>query len=145
MELYEYMKKLKTTKEVVTFLQEVRAVLEAPGAWSQGAEARTEHGIRTNARDADACCFCLTGAVKRALFLRDVLACDSMLDAQALHALNVTREMRVRPFSDIEVYAKNHNATLLGPSMLQAWNDEHGRTCADVLELIGDTITRLSA
>lgn len=145
MELYGHEKTWKTTEDVVAFLREVRAVLEVPGAWSQGAEARTEQGVRADARDADACCFCLTGAVKRVRFLHAGAMDYSTIDVQAMYSLDITRHKRAHSYGDINEHALRNAAMLSGPAMLQSWNDHQGRTCAVVLELIDDTITRLSA
>jgi hypothetical protein len=41
-------------------------LIEQPGRWTQGAFARTQHKIATEALDESAVCFCASGAIYRA-------------------------------------------------------------------------------
>lgn len=51
---------------VADILTAAADLIEKPGAWTQGAFARDEHGCSTGWRSEDAKCFCVSGAITRA-------------------------------------------------------------------------------
>jgi hypothetical protein len=52
-------------KTVSQILNEAADLLEQPGAWTQGKDARNELGAGTYSADLRACSFCILGAIRR--------------------------------------------------------------------------------
>jgi hypothetical protein len=105
-----------SSMEVVEGLRAVRARIATPGQWTQGPFARNACGEARAAHDPGAVCFCLAGANMREHpgDLKTYLAIDSALDRQA---------------------------SRLGLDSYVWFNDESGRTHAEVLAFIDDAIS----
>lgn len=54
------------TPEVRAVLLRAAEIVEKPGAWTQGAYAKTAEGLVTSSQSPDATCWCMVGAVMRA-------------------------------------------------------------------------------
>src|SRR5687768_14379100 len=55
-------------QETLRILQAARELIGSKGSWTQGCLAKDSNGIPTSPRSADACYFCLEGALSRAVF-----------------------------------------------------------------------------
>lgn len=105
--------------DYVAKLREVRELFSRPGSWTQGAYARRPDGEDCLPTTPDATCFCITGGVRRIV-----------PDGGYSHA--------------IERMLLNTKGIDDGLSLF-AWNDKGGRTRADVLALIDQTIANCEA
>src|SRR3974390_3229322 len=106
--------------KVLDVLKATRSILEKPERWTQGASARNAVGHVVNFADSDAVCWCLTGAIQKAVY--------GDIDVLVLDAMN---------------YAFNEIDRTLGYSGILGWNDWPLRTHDEVLELLDSTIDRL--
>ena len=96
--------------------------------WCQNAEAMRAGGVGVPATDPRACAWCLTGAVRSSVY--EPGGPDLSLEAYEL-AIRVRRllvDVLAPQIWDVPTF------------VLQDWNDEDGRTQADVLALIDKTI-----
>lgn len=104
--------------------------------WCQGMEAADKDGIGVYAIQSEACAWCLTGAVVRALPLpRD--------ESGGLvgHGFQAALEQQFEAFAVLadaiaEVRGKDCFRRYLAMDVCRAWNDVTGRTKEEVLELV---------
>ena len=100
------------TPTTLALARRVRALLEAPERWTQGAFARTRKGQPCESDDSDAVCWCIRGALTKSAGGRDSPARNDLLDVVE----------RCVPCLSLAV-----------------WNDAKSTTHADVLALL-DTV-----
>lgn len=104
-------------KSALIQLHEVRELLAR--GWCQGAYAKTDRGRPIGPNETPATCFCLTGACIRVVG-------DGPGMSGFLAHLRETLELRGWEYHSIPI-----------------WNDSPGRTQAEVLALVDETIERL--
>lgn len=97
---------MKTTLELVHDLQ---ALLSGPERWTKGADARDRTGKMRDAESAQACCWCIGGALDKLSNYRSDLA-------QIMH----------------EAIGDEPGK----PTLLCDWNDDPSRTFADIQALM---------
>lgn len=114
--------------EIREILVETKRLLEK--GWTQGGMAADGRGIPTSWWGKDAACFCLVGAVQRAVHDRAV-------------------QKGIDKYGEFEmvVLATNHLRDALGMTdrRLVWWNDHEGRRKADVIGLVDRGIEALDA
>lgn len=84
--------------------------------WTQGTYARNEAGQPVGALDKEACQWCLRGALKRA----------DNFDHASLSVYGIKVYQRVLQSLSNSIF----------PQSLASWNDEKGRTQADVIKIL---------
>jgi hypothetical protein len=99
--------------------------------WTQSCSARNAYGEATAAADPQACCWCLTGALARAIPYGPAVE-NIERRLAATKALNTA--LRTRPrwtIADSSIEDRSH---------LEVWNDQRERTQAEVVELVEQAI-----
>ena len=126
------------------FLRAVRDVLSPPGAWTQGAYARTAGGHSTTASSPEARCWCLAGAIDRVLRFPLAIASDGTEDGvngQQLIHLNGPRVPFIARLQLIHLRASINGAILSIPRL----NDLVWMTHAKILGYVDAAIARFEA
>ena len=108
-----------TVQEKIDVLTITRDLLQEPGAWVQGCHAQNDRGEEIAPEEPDAVCFCLEGAIIRALTKLGESAESSEL-----------LEMDAELMGDDGEY-------------MSMWQDRAERTHAEVLERVDATLERL--
>ena len=107
-----------TVQEKIDVLKMARDLIQEPDAWVQECHAWNHLGEETDPTEPDAVCFCLEGAILRALTeLGEVGRGDALLEINA------------------EVMGSDEN--------ICEWNDSPERTHAEVLARVDATLERL--
>ena len=106
----------RMTPSTLALARRVRALLEAPERWTQGAIACDGDGEMVSAHARTAVCWCMIGAINRCA-------------ARARASVDVNLELR-------RLLEKARGGT----EPLDFWNDAPGRTHADVLALLDRVI-----
>lgn len=100
----------------IAILREARKLLSEPGSWIQYEDARDASGTPVPARNEDAKCFCLVGALERASYdLRGKVKALDICDARAAVCIAVNLPLK---------------------QTLIEWNDTQNRTADDVLNAL---------
>jgi hypothetical protein len=125
---------------VVEVLERTRAILSQPKAWTTGVFAKDANGRTADPMDADATCFCLIGAIKRASYGTNADTFDGQdLDSRITDqrysnlALHATTALRIAIADEFGVE----------PS-IPSFNDSDWREHADVLLCIDTAIKTVS-
>ena len=100
-------------------LKAVRALLDKPEKWTQGAYAKTRSGIYVASSSPNACKWCLSGAINRAT----QAAPKPVLLATRLQSILIDKVGRAKSVC--------------------GWNDKDERTYEDVINLLDDCIADL--
>ena len=110
-----------TVQEKIDVLKMARDLIQEPDAWVQECHAQNDIGEETGPTEPDAVCFCLEGAIIRAL--SELLEVDE-------------DELLLEEIND-EVMGKNEGSKMV------IWNDSPERTQAEVLARVDATLERL--
>ena len=109
-----------TAQEKIDVLKMARGFIQEPDAWMKEWHAQNHIGQETGPTEPDAVCFCLEGAIIRAL--SELLEVDE-------------DELLLKEIND-EVMSKNEDSMVI-------WNDSPQRTHAQVLARVDATLERL--
>ena len=108
-------------------LEEMKRLLEI--GWTRSALARDKYGNKVSTKSEDACSFCLSGAVLRAVFN------TSPADYVAENELMSMLEREVEALNPGKCNSWNGDNFVV-------WNDEYGRTKEEVIALVDTLIKR---
>ena len=118
-----------TPAEVAAVLDAAAELIETKG-WTRGAFARNAHGYSVSAREPDATCYCLEGALVQAIYCRRIAQDRDAVDKEVHRVLGreVRRLTRPKP---------RYVA-------LSQWSDSQ-RSPAPAIALLRDTAARVRA
>lgn len=105
--------------DILRLLEGARTILTPPSAWTRHVPARNKHNQPVIPFDNTATCYDIVGAIM-------VIADRAQLKAQQHNTI-----MYLRTFTDGKEIGR--------------WNDEKGRTHADVLTMLDKAITQLKS
>ncbi|HEX7324273.1 MAG TPA: hypothetical protein VF292_02825 [Rhodanobacteraceae bacterium] len=113
---------------VIDLLQRARRLISAPGCWTRGASARDANGSACHTCDAEAACWCALGAVSHE-------SGGGWASTAGLASTALAGAVKaIRPDADWDDDEGE---------IVVSFNDDYGRSQADVLAVFDRAITRL--
>lgn len=123
---------------VVEVLERTRTILSQPKAWTTGVFAKDANGRTADPMDADATCFCLIGAVKRASYGTNADTCDGQ-DVDSRITDQRYSNLALRATTALRMAITTEFGGEPGMS-IPSFNDSDWREHADVLICIDSAI-----
>ena len=119
-----------TVQEKIDVLKMARGFIQEPDAWVQGCHAQNDIGEEVAPEEPGAVCFCLEGAIIRALMeLSEINAGDPSFPSELL-------DIEVEVMGDDEDDGRDEDSMTI-------WNDSMDQTHDEVLARVDATLERL--